>query len=163
MFLIQYFYSRVSLKLQLFKFKMKNCTHALTMFNNSLVFICTRRDCAKFNFKVKIKVALAMNIDTIWLEVKRSNIYIYICLTYISVWVNQGPRSNFEIEGGGGGGGKIHFFLLTLYNFKNIGDAYAPSPCPPYSTVPVNVRGSCSLQSLFEDKANTLLNTNFAF
>ena len=37
----------------------------------------------------------------------------------------QGPRSNFEIEGGtisdsilgGGGGGTKHFFLLILYNF----------------------------------------------
>ena len=29
----------------------------------------------------------------------------------------------------------IHFFLLTLYNFKNIGGARAP--LPPYSTVPV--------------------------
>ena len=28
-----------------------------------------------------------------------------------------------------GGGGTIHFFLLTLYNFKNIGRARAP-PAP---------------------------------
>ena len=27
-----------------------------------------------------------------------------------------------------GGGGTIHFFLLTLYNFKNIGGAHAPLP-----------------------------------
>ena len=47
----------------------------------------------------------------------------------------QGPRSNFKIGGGGvggrgtisdsilGGGGEStkHFFLLILYNFKNIG------------------------------------------
>ena len=40
----------------------------------------------------------------------------------------QGPRSNFEI--GGGGGGTIHFFLLTLYNFKNIWRG-ACAPLPP--------------------------------
>ena len=41
----------------------------------------------------------------------------------------QGPRSNFEIGEGGGGAPLVplywgvtrHFFLLTLYNFKNIG------------------------------------------
>ena len=32
---------------------------------------------------------------------------------------------------GGGGGGTRHFFLLTLYNFKNIGRARATSPPPP--------------------------------
>ena len=46
-----------------------------------------------------------------------------------SVFIDiQGLRSNFKIgEGGtisasilGGGGGTRHFFLLTLYNFKNI-------------------------------------------
>ena len=49
------------------------------------------------------------------------------------------PRSNFEIGGGGGedtisasilgGGGTKHFYLLILYNSKNIGGARAP--CPP--------------------------------
>ena len=37
-------------------------------------------------------------------------------------------------------GGTKHFFLLTLYNFKNIGGARAPPaplpPPPPHSTVP---------------------------
>ena len=43
---------------------------------------------------------------------------------------------------GGGGmteywGGTIHFFLLTFYNFKNIGGHVPPPPpCPPYSAVP---------------------------
>ena len=45
----------------------------------------------------------------------------------------QGTRSNFEIGGGhdwilGGGGGTIHFFLLTLYNFKNIGGGGGSTP-----------------------------------
>ena len=48
--------------------------------------------------------------------------------------LEQGPRSNFEIEGAwlniGGGGGKIHFFLQTLYNFNNIG-GHMPPPLPP--------------------------------
>ena len=30
--------------------------------------------------------------------------------------------------------GTSHFFLLNLYNFKNIGGGSAP--CPPYSVVP---------------------------
>ena len=37
-----------------------------------------------------------------------------------------------------GGGGTKHFFLLNLYNFKNIGGGHV-SPCPPpppYSAVP---------------------------
>ena len=40
-----------------------------------------------------------------------------------------------------GGGGKIHFFLLTLYNFKNIGGEGTCPPCPPppYSAVPVKL------------------------
>ena len=33
-----------------------------------------------------------------------------------------------------GEGGTIHFFLLTLYNFKNIG-GHVPA-LPPYSAVP---------------------------
>ena len=41
----------------------------------------------------------------------------------------QGPRSNFEV-GGGGGGDTKHFFLLILYNFKNIGGRHVP-PLPP--------------------------------
>ena len=54
---------------------------------------------------------------------------------------SQGLRSNFEIGGGGGltkyWGSKIHFFLLNLYNFKNIGGTHAPlCPPPPYSAVP---------------------------
>ena len=61
----------------------------------------------------------------------------------------QGPRSNFEIGGvggggaplvtrywEGGGGGTRHLFLLTLYNSKNIGVAYALPPL---------LRGPCSL------------------
>ena len=57
--------------------------------------------------------------------------------------IYQGPRSNFEIGGGGKGstntdsilgGGTKHFFLLILYNFKNIGGGM-----PPNSMVPVNV------------------------
>ena len=49
----------------------------------------------------------------------------------------QGPQSNFEIWGGGGGisdsilGGTRQFFLLNLYNFKNIGGARAPPAHPP--------------------------------
>ena len=49
----------------------------------------------------------------------------------------QGPQSNFEIGGGGGAplvtrywGGTRHFFLLTLYNFKNIGGHVPPGPTP---------------------------------
>ena len=65
----------------------------------------------------------------------------------------QGPRRNFEIGRGGGGaslvtqyrGGTSHFFLLILYNFKNIwgGGACAQPPPPPphpYSAVPEMVR-----------------------
>ena len=57
----------------------------------------------------------------------------------------QGPRSNFEIGGGGGGGAPLvtqywgdtkHFFLLTLYNFKNIGGG---GTCPPAPLL----RGPC--------------------
>ena len=33
-------------------------------------------------------------------------------------------------------GGTRHFFLLNLYNFKNIGGVTCPSPLPPYSAVP---------------------------
>ena len=33
-------------------------------------------------------------------------------------------------------GGTMHFFLLTLYNFKNIGGGHVPSPPAPYSAVP---------------------------
>ena len=54
----------------------------------------------------------------------------------------QGPWSNFEIGGAllvpqywGGRRGTRHFFLLTLYNFKNIG-GHVP-PLLPYSAVPV--------------------------
>ena len=74
--------------------------------------------------------------------------------------MKQGPRSNFEIGGGGGGGGgrgrgiisdsilgagdTKHFFLLILYNFKNIGGGgrgggTCPPPPPPYSVVPVKI------------------------
>ena len=38
------------------------------------------------------------------------------------------------------GGGTRHFFLLTLYNFKNMGGAGGRGhvhPLPPYSAVPV--------------------------
>ena len=45
----------------------------------------------------------------------------------------QGPQSNFEI---GDGGDTRHFFLLTLYNFKNIGGGMCPPASPPNSTVP---------------------------
>ena len=44
----------------------------------------------------------------------------------------QGPRSNFEVDGGGAplvtqSWGTRHFFLLTIYNFKIIG-GHAPPP-----------------------------------
>ena len=60
----------------------------------------------------------------------------------------QGPRSTFEIGGGrgvGGGGtvsdsilgrGTRHFFLQTLYNFKNIGGGGNVPSRPPCSGVP---------------------------
>ena len=48
----------------------------------------------------------------------------------------QRPRSNFEI---GGGGGHKTFFLLILYNFKNIGRARAP----PRGPQPPLLRGPC--------------------
>ena len=60
--------------------------------------------------------------------------------------LGQGPRSNFEIGWGGGGeaplvpqywGGTRHFFLLTLYNFRNIGRARAPQPPTPRSLLAV--------------------------
>ena len=61
----------------------------------------------------------------------------------------QGPRSNFEIWGGGGGGisdsilgGTRQFFLLNLYNFKNIGGARAPPAHPPPPPAPL-LRGPC--------------------
>ena len=64
-----------------------------------------------------------------------------------SSWTrSRGPRSNFEIGGGGGGGtisdsilgggGTRYFFLLNLFNFKNIGGGSTCPPCPPYSVVP---------------------------
>ena len=68
-----------------------------------------------------------------------------VCLVlYLKMLVgpSQGPRSNFEIGGDMTEywGGTIHFFLLTLYNFKNIGGgARAPPPLPPYSAVPASV------------------------
>ena len=43
-----------------------------------------------------------------------------------------------------GGGGTIHFFLLTLYNFKNIGEACAPLPPPP---LPLRGPWTCVAQS----------------
>ena len=53
----------------------------------------------------------------------------------------HGTRSNFEIggkEGGGGGtvsdsilGGARDFFLLTFYNFKNIGKGGSRAPSAP--------------------------------
>ena len=57
--------------------------------------------------------------------------------------MHQGPRSNFEIAGTPlvtqywGGGDTRHFFLLNLYNFKNIEGGHVP-PLPPYSAVPVH-------------------------
>ena len=60
-------------------------------------------------------------------------------------YVLQGPWSNFEIgEGGEGGGGGAplvpqywgdtrDFFLLILYNFKNIGGHLPPPPPTPRS------------------------------
>ena len=52
----------------------------------------------------------------------------------------QGPQSSFEIGGTisdsilGGGRSAKHFFLLILYNFKNIGGG---GMCPPpHSAVP---------------------------
>ena len=71
-----------------------------------------------------------------------------------AVWpITQGPRNNFEIGwgGGGGGGGPLvtqywggtkHFYLLILYNFKNIGGHVppVPTPSPLYSAVPETIR-----------------------
>ena len=70
----------------------------------------------------------------------------------------QGPRSNFKIGGAGGGGGgrgtisdsilggggesTKHFFLLILYNFKNIG-ARGGAPLLPLLP-PSLLRGPCS-------------------
>ena len=59
------------------------------------------------------------------------------------VWCFQGPPSNFEIGGASlvtqYWGGTRYFFLLALYNFKNIGrgGGVGGSTCPPpYSAVP---------------------------
>ena len=57
-----------------------------------------------------------------------------------SLTKTQGSRGG----GGGGaplvtqywGGGTKHFYLLNLYNFKNIGGHVPPLPPPPYSAVP---------------------------
>ena len=74
-----------------------------------------------------------------------SNVHVEFVVS-LNQSLTQGPRSNFEIgEGGGhdwilGGGGKIHFFLLTLYNFKNIGGEGTCPPCPP---PPPLLRGPC--------------------
>ena len=74
----------------------------------------------------------------------------------------QGPRSNFEIgrvRGGGGGGGTDsdsilgggtrHFFLLTLYNFKNIGGHVLHRPPPPPAPR--------SLSSMYKARARSFL------
>ena len=67
---------------------------------------------------------------------------LILLLLQVTVLVSycQGPRSNFEIGGAwlNIGGGTMHFFLLTLYNFKNIGGHVppcAPPPPSPYSSV----------------------------
>ena len=63
------------------------------------------------------------------------------------VWnEKQGPRSNFEMGGRGGGaplvtqywrgGGTKYFFLLILYNLKNIGWGTRARPPGPFSAVP---------------------------
>ena len=59
----------------------------------------------------------------------------------------QEPWSNFEIGGGGVHnywGGTRYFFLLNLYNFKNMGGrgGHVP-PCPP-PPPPILLRGPCS-------------------
>ena len=51
--------------------------------------------------------------------------------------------------GGGGGGGTGHFFLLTLYNSKNIGGARVP-PGSPSSVVPETDFGLGAI--LYEEK-----------
>ena len=43
-------------------------------------------------------------------------------------------------------GGTMHFFLLTLYNFKNIGGEHVP-PCPP----PL-LRGNCTIWITFNKR-----------
>ena len=55
-------------------------------------------------------------------------------------------------------GGTIHFFLLTLYNLKNIGGGggHVP-PCPPplpYSAVPDRVKYIFDTQALPSFSAN---------
>ena len=84
--------------------------------------------------------------------------------------VTAGTRPNFEIDGGmgvgggGGGGGTLsnlilggtrHFFLLTLYNFKNIG-VHVPPPALPCSAVPAQRHGLISVwQPLYTFKVWT--------
>ena len=65
-----------------------------------------------------------------------------VALKLVILSHSQGTRSNFEIGGGAGGrgapllvsdsilGGTRHFFLLTLYHFKNIGGHVPPPPAP---------------------------------
>ena len=70
--------------------------------------------------------------------VKLQNFFLYLLPLLL-----QGPRSDFEIGMGGGGGaplvpqywggGTRHFFLLTLFNFKNIGGG---GTCPPATSTP---------------------------
>ena len=40
---------------------------------------------------------------------------------------------------GGGGGGTRHFFLITLYNFKNIGGGTCPPAPPPLPRGPRDI------------------------
>ena len=75
----------------------------------------------------------------------------------------QGPRSNFGIGGAPlvtqycGGGGTRHFFLLTPYDFKNIGRPVPPpppppSPHPPCSAVPAREKSSGGILQTFTVK-----------
>ena len=55
----------------------------------------------------------------------------------------QGPKRNFEIGGGAQSvtqywGGTKHFFLLILYNYKNIGEVCAPPPPPTLRSLTCN-------------------------
>ena len=45
-------------------------------------------------------------------------------------------------------GSTRHFFLLILYNFKNIGGGGARAPRPPYSAVPAKLFANSKISTL---------------